>query len=277
MFWDLNKSAARALLCSVAAMGSIAIASPALAQSLVVRSTGPSAAQYPAGKKIAASGKITLKRGDRITVLDKGKTRVLTGPGTFSLSRKTSASQTSNRVASFVATGPRRRARTGAVRGAGTKASPADATLAARSPNLWFVDVSRGGTHCVVKPEQILLWRPEVRSDQTMILANASGGQADITWRRGSPLRRWPTDKITVLDDGRYTMGRASDAQSIAVTVKLLPETPKGLDAMAEALLANGCNQQLDLLVDILAANEATDIDGAASEEGSSGSGQNDQ
>jgi hypothetical protein len=45
----------------------------------------------------------------------------------------------------------------------------------------------------------------------------------------------------------------------VNVTVKLLPNMPEGLDATAEALLANGCEQQLDLLVDILASDEPVD------------------
>jgi hypothetical protein len=261
MFWDQNRKMAKALCASVAMIGAITVASPALAQSLVVRSTGPSASQYPAGKKIAASGTITLKRGDRVTVLDKGRTRVLTGPGTFSLNRQTTASQTSTRVASFVATGPRRRSRTGAVRGGNSelRAAPQNPTLATRSPNLWFVDVSRGGTHCIAKPEQVLLWRPDVRSDQTMTLSAAVGGMADIKWRRGSQVRRWPTDNISMQNGGAYSLQAGGEAKPVNVTVKLLPNMPEGLDATAEALLANGCEQQLDLLVDVLASDEPVD------------------
>lgn len=259
MFWDRNKGIAKALLCSVAAIAAMAMASPALAQSLVVRSTGPSAAQYPAGKKIAASGKITLKRGDRITVLDKGKTRVLTGPGTFSLSRTTSASKTSSRVASFVATGPRRRARTGAVRGAPSEGDANAENLAARSPNLWYVDVSRGGNHCLVKPESVLLWRPDIVSDDIMKLSASASGQAQIAWRRGSTLRRWPSDKVSVKNGATYALASGQASKPVNVTVKLLPQEPADLDATAEALLANGCTNQLDLLVDMLAASETSE------------------
>lgn len=259
MFWDRNKRVARAIICSVAVIAATAMASPALAQSLVVRSTGPSAAQYPAGKKIAASGEITLKRGDRITVLDKGKTRVLTGPGTFSLSRTTSASKTSNRVASFVATGPRRRARTGAVRGVPSEGEANAENLAARSPNLWYVDVSRGGNHCLVKSEAVLLWRPEIVSDDDMKLSASSGGQAQIAWRRGSMLRRWPSDEVLVKNGATYALASAQGGAPVKVAVKLLPQEPADLDATAEALLANGCTNQLDLLVDMLAASETSE------------------
>lgn len=270
MFWDRNNKAAKALVTSLAIIGTLAVATPAMAQSLVVRSTGPSASQYPAGKKIAASGTITLKRGDRVTVLDKGRTRVLSGPGTFSLNRQTATAQTSTRVASFVATGPRRRARTGAVRGAGAAPeTPVNAALATRSPNLWFVDVSRGGTHCVVEPEQVLLWRPEVQSEKTVTLSGAqTGADTQIVWRRGSPLRRWPSDVMPVQNGATYAMTDSAAAEPVTITVKLLPSTPEGLDATAEALLANGCDQQLDLLVEILASNDGADTGPQTAEEG---------
>jgi len=106
MFWVRNNRVKMALFSGVALVGALAIASPAMAQSRVVRSTGPSAAQYPTGKKIAANGTIRLQRGDRVTVLDKSGTRVLTGPGTFSLNRRVAATSTSNRIEGFLTSKP---------------------------------------------------------------------------------------------------------------------------------------------------------------------------
>ena len=56
-----------------------------LAQAIVVRSTGPSAATYPKGKKLAAGTSVTLKTGDMVTVLDKAGSRVLRGAGSFTM------------------------------------------------------------------------------------------------------------------------------------------------------------------------------------------------
>ena len=47
------------------------IGSTAMAQNMVVRSTGPSASSFPAGKKLANNSRITLKNLDRITILEK--------------------------------------------------------------------------------------------------------------------------------------------------------------------------------------------------------------
>src|SRR3546814_20536057 len=83
----------RRALASVAAVIAVAVAGSAAAQSMVVRSTGPSASKYPTGAKLKASDKLTLAAGDRIVLMQAGKTRTLSGPGTFSASRRVQGSQ----------------------------------------------------------------------------------------------------------------------------------------------------------------------------------------
>ena len=55
-------------------------------RALVVRSAGPSAKAYPAGMKIAATGRLTLRAGDSLTLIGAGEPRTIQGPGTFSAS-----------------------------------------------------------------------------------------------------------------------------------------------------------------------------------------------
>src|SRR3546814_6106243 len=78
----------RLALASVAAVAAVALAGTAAAQSMVVRSTGPSASKYPAGARLKASDRLTLAAGDRIVLIQAGKTRTLSGPGTFSRSEE---------------------------------------------------------------------------------------------------------------------------------------------------------------------------------------------
>ena len=61
-------------------------ASSASAAVLVVRSSGPSAAAYPAGKALPDSHVLKLKASDTIVLLDSRGTRTLSGPGNFSVS-----------------------------------------------------------------------------------------------------------------------------------------------------------------------------------------------
>jgi len=137
--------------------------------------------------------------------------------------------------------------------GSSTAPRVTDTTLAARSPNLWFVDISHGGTHCVIDPSQTLMWRPDVRSDKTATLTSTTGGaEAELAWRRGSTLKRWPNDSVAIQHDVTYALSDENAAEPVNLTVKLLPEEPDGLDATADALINNGCDHQLDLLVAIL-------------------------
>src|SRR3546814_2302274 len=84
----------RLALASVAAVAAVALAGTAAAQSMAVRSTGPSASKYPAGARLKASDRLTLAAGDRIVLIQAGKTRTLSGPGTFSASGSVQSSQT---------------------------------------------------------------------------------------------------------------------------------------------------------------------------------------
>ncbi|MFP5456875.1 MAG: hypothetical protein ACLGHK_15450 [Alphaproteobacteria bacterium] len=97
----------------------VMLAGTAAAAPLVVRSSGPSAKAYPAGKALADNAKLTLKAGDTIVLLDGKGTRTLSGPGTFSASASTvAAASTGTTLNALVSGGGEKRARIGAVRSA---------------------------------------------------------------------------------------------------------------------------------------------------------------
>ena len=79
----------RSMTCKLAVAAALrrgaGISVQAVAQAVVVRSTGPTAVNYPRGKRLAANATVTLKAGDVVTVLDKAGTRVLRGAGSFTL------------------------------------------------------------------------------------------------------------------------------------------------------------------------------------------------
>src|SRR3546814_14937569 len=70
-------------LTAAAAVAALTMVTAAAAQSMVVRSTGPSAAKYPTGARLQSSDKLTLVAGDRIVLMQSGKPRTLSGPGTL--------------------------------------------------------------------------------------------------------------------------------------------------------------------------------------------------
>lgn len=258
MFWDNRKAGLLAMgLCAAMAASLALPISSAHAQSVVVRATGPSAAQYPQGKKLAANASITLKANDRVTVVDKAGTRVLSGPGTFSLDGRVVTDQSpSTRIAGLVSgRSGGVRARTGAVRSAGV-AAPVPGEIP-RSPNLWYVDVSRPGTYCVADPSAVILWRPDAELEEAASLRGPDGTSADLAWKRGNPLKLWPVESMAVAA-GDYVLTRP--AGSVTIKTVLIGEAPSDVDDVAATLIAHNCTAQLDQLVEALAAAEtATD------------------
>ena len=90
-------------------------AAAAAASVIAVRASGPSADQYPAGKKLRGGDKIILKVGDTLVLLDSSGTRTLKGPGVFQAARMGGAPRSA--IAGLFSGKLIRRTRTGAVRG----------------------------------------------------------------------------------------------------------------------------------------------------------------
>lgn len=253
--FSARKRAVRIGLAGAIAAGFAFMAAAVQAQSVVVRSTGPSAATYPQGKKLAANAKVTLKSGDKLTVLDKAGTRVLAGPGSFTLDGSVSRDAgAATRVAGVLASSGVR-ARTGAVRGAPGPARPAGAPSA--PDNVWYIDVSRGGAYCVANPASLVLWRPNISEEANAKLSLAGGKPVDIAWKKGSPLKLWPVSALPVVDGARYTFSDPV-GPSVTITLHLLAAAPAD-DLAAAAMLADkGCTTQLDVF-----ANAATPATGS--------------
>ncbi len=227
----------------------VGVSGAAVAQNMVVRSTGPSAKSYPAGKKLANNATISLKKQDRVTILGKSGTRVLRGPGTFSLNRRASSTTSTTRLASFINNRGASRARTGAVRSVGAPA----AVEAPKNPNLWFLDVTKGGKFCVANPRTLVLWRPDYTGNATATIVEPTNGSVtEVAWRKGSSLKRWPTADAPLANGARYQVIGSNVQKSVEVNFVMLPTAPKDLDEAAVALIANDCQSQLDLLVQTL-------------------------
>jgi hypothetical protein len=258
MHLDKNMSAQSGKITSrfvKAALGTVllfGIGGTAMAQNMVVRSTGPSASSYPAGKKMADDAKITLKAQDKVTILTKSGTRVLSGPGTYSLAQGGgSASSASGRLSSFINNRGSSRARTGAVRG-----DTSAAVVTPNNPNIWFLDVTKGGKFCVTDPNGLVVWRPDYTGSATAsIVEPANGNVVEIAWRKGNPLKAWPKDVLPVTNNASYRLLGSSVAQSVEVNFVVLDSEPVDLTDTASVLLANGCTGQLDLLVETLNLN----------------------
>lgn len=223
----------------------------ALAETIVVKSGGPSAGSYPPGRKIADNSLVTLKAGDNLTILDGRGTRTLKGPGTFNTSAATgSASDTRTPLASLLSTQKVRRARTGAVRGG------ADEGRAPRSPNLWYVDISQSSKVCVPDASNIQLWRPDLAEALSVTARDVQTGKsAAVPFDKGQFRASWPAS-LPVSEGSRYQLSWSGLKKPVDISFSLMDANSEGLESMAAALIQRGCEVQLDLLVETVALPE---------------------
>jgi hypothetical protein len=229
--WGQNRTLLRRALFAAAL---VATAASAAASVIVVRATGPSARTYPAGRSLPDNARIALRAGDMLVVLGAGGTRTFRGPGNFSPSAAVRAGQRT------VASSDGRRARIGAVRSAG---------LVPQSPTIWHVDVTQGGTFCLANASNAMLWRPDATLATRLTITAPGGAAQSADWPAGQATLAWPPS-TPIASGGTYSLRQRGVAVPVQITFRTLSTQPTDLQAVAAALIANGCQEQLDLLVE---------------------------
>jgi hypothetical protein len=205
---------------------------PAAANVLVVRSTGPSAAAYPPGRSLPDNVRLTLRAGDAVIVLGAGGTRAFRGPGVFSPSAAAQAGGPT------LANG--QRARIGAVRSAG---------IVPHSPTIWHVDVTQSGTFCLSSASHVMLWRPDSSGPATLTITGAGGAPRNVRWAAGQATVAWPA-AIPIANGASFNIAQSGVAVPTQVTFRMLAHEPADMQSVASALIDNGCQGQLDVLVE---------------------------
>jgi hypothetical protein len=224
---------------SIALALAVAGAGHAAQAGVVVSATGPSAAQYPAGKKLDDNSRIVLKDGDRVTVLTANGTRVISGAGTHQVGAAGASKRSTFAVLTRQRSG--QRVRTGAVRG-----GPAEPS--GRNPNLWYVDVSQAGTVCVADPAAIRLWRPAAQGATTLVLARpGSADHIHVSFADGEADTAWDRDRMPLAEGATYTISGPDGTQRV-VRYTMLGAAPDDPEALASQLIEKGCSAQLALL-----------------------------
>jgi hypothetical protein len=211
----------------------VTAAGSAAANVLVVRASGPSARAYPPGRSLPDNARITLQASDTLVVLGPSGTRTFRGPGTFSPSAAVQAGQR-------LASNGGRLARIGAVRNAG---------FVPRSPTIWHVDVTQSGTICLASTGNVMLWRPEASSRESLAISGPGGRTQRIQWPAGQAVLAWPAG-AQITSGAAYSFRQAGVAVPVEITFRTLRTEPTDLQAVASALIENGCQEQLDLLVE---------------------------
>lgn len=244
-------TARRLGLTAAAALLAMAVAGTAAAQSMVVRSTGPSASKYPTGTRLKSTDKLTLAAGDKVVLMQAGKTRTLSGPGTFGAAGSIQANQSMGAtVTRMLSSGPTMRSRGGFSRGA-EEVAPVDL----RAPNLWLLDYREGGTFCVADPARLTLWRPNMDSDQ--LLKIEQGDRAEtVAIVAGANFRKWPTEAMPVQYGVDYRLSGAGLAAPVTVRFTQMGTLPDSAENSVDMLMAKGCTPQLNRLVDAMSESE---------------------
>jgi hypothetical protein len=226
------------------AIGTGAVAADAAV--LVVRSSGPSAKAYPAGKAVPEAQVINLKANDVVILLDSRGTRTLRGPGKFSATASASNASTSS-LAALTGQNTNRRSRVGAVR-----RPPTGATS---GRNVWQADVARSGNICVANPADLGLYRANAGAAERVTVTDAGGKSAAVQFSEGQKIAAWPTS-VPVAAGARYTVKGSGEASNF--TVRWITPVPGGLEGLAQSFIRNDCQAQLDVLIDTFASPTAS-------------------
>ncbi|MCW3798581.1 hypothetical protein OMW55_12265 [Sphingomonas sp. BN140010] len=207
----------------------LAAAGAASAGVIVVRSSGPSATQYPIGKSLADNARISLKGGDMVVVLDGKGSRTLKGPGTYPAAGGSGGGSATS-FSALLASANGRRGRVGAVR------------PAPQPRQVWQVSADRSETFCFVAPGTGLrLRREDIQATRTVTIKDlASGKSAEVEFDAAQQLADWPTN-LPVTDGNRYRMGSVE-------TVMKAVDGGRGFADLGSAFVRAGCTAQLDAL-----------------------------
>jgi hypothetical protein len=204
----------------------LSTAGTAAANVLVVRSTNTA---YRAGQSLPDNQRFTLSAGESLTVLARGGTRSFRGPGTFAAN--------SAGGPTLVADANGRQARAGAIRNAG---------IIPHGPTLWHVDVTQRGNFCLTSTANVMLWRPNA-SVPVRFTVSGPGGTRTLNWAANEPTAALPQP---VTNGATYTFTQPGEAVPVEITFRVLASEPRDVQGVAAALIANGCQGQLDVLVD---------------------------
>ncbi|MEO0032769.1 MAG: hypothetical protein RIS94_2527 [Pseudomonadota bacterium] len=240
----------KSIAAVVVALG-VGAALPALAQAVIVRSTGPSAPSYPPGTRLAAGAGVSLRNGDVVTVLDRAGTRVLKGAGNFTIDNAVNRTSATAALLARSLSNPAS-VRAGAVRGEGT-------TLPDEEPvpvSIWLADIDRAGTGggrvCVPRGSDLYLWRGKADVRRFVWLGEADGGgTVRVAMPMGTSGVAWPKAMLGLSEGHRYRVtDEADNTKSVEFELVMLdPEAvPADAAGIGTLLLDNGCKAQFDAL-----------------------------
>lgn len=229
---------------AAAALAGLVMFAGAAQAGVVVKASGPSAGQYPVGKKLDDSASVSLKAGDSITVLTANGTKVITGPGQFTVGVRGESKRSTFAVLTRQASGAR--VRTGAVRSGASAAAP-------MNPSLWNMDVTQPGKFCLANASQITFWRPVTAGERVYVIGSGKSDYlVQVKFADGAAQASLTGDKLPLATNGSYRLSNEGGGAPQPVEFVVLDTVPDTADGLASVLAEKGCNAQLTMLSDRL-------------------------
>ena len=187
-----------------------------------------------------------MRGNDVVILLDSRGTRTLRGPGSYSTSASNGGSTSA--MAALGGQSNARRSRVGAVRGGPTGATS--------GRNVWQADIGRSGNVCIANPADVGLYRANSDSPRRVTLTEVGSNRAaTVEFAAGQKNAPWPAT-LPVAVGNKYQVKGAG----AAVTLNAIPiaPVPAGLEGLAQNLIRNDCQAQLDVLIDTFAGPSAS-------------------
>ncbi|MFM7760037.1 MAG: hypothetical protein ACKO6R_04115 [Burkholderiaceae bacterium] len=226
------------LICMVLLCSSVA-----RAQFVVMDARGVA---FKAGDKIAVGTNITLKEGERLSVIGAdGKSVTLRGPygGALAAAGGGAAQDPKQALNALVASRDARVKSVGVVRSGAANV---------KTPDAESIDITRAGARCLIEGRPPVFWRPDSSAQQAFVVFPADRSwRADFVWEAGQ-------DRLTFPDlskfEGLTTLLVNIDQQEFAISFSLVPATLESEFVRAAWMLEKGCVQQADALLRLMTA-----------------------
>ena len=92
------------------------------------------------------------------------------------------------------------------------------------------------------------MWRPDSDADATVTIRSADGKSQQLTWAAGKALTAWPA-ALPIKNGASYQIEWPDSGDTSSLDVVTVQSPPADLVGAAQVLIQNGCQKQLDLLV----------------------------
>lgn len=207
------------------------------------------AAGLKPGMMISSTAAVTLKEGERVTIIGPdGRSVTLRGPYKgIALRAGTAVQDPKAALAALISTRNDRAKSVGAIR-AGANA--------AKLPDPWLIDISRPGARCVREGDRPIWWRPDDRvAEAFTVFPIDRSWRADFQWKAG--VDRMAAPALSRLE-GVSTFLVRLEGQENAISIQMIPRDITEPLVLSSWMLERACIQQADAYLRQIEADLAT-------------------